>query len=97
MGRLAVRATTDATVLMAAIARLIGEDPVGTSVIATNAVRAMAAPDGFDDVYWMWVEDAAKTPVAAAMHTPPWPPHLVAKDVEAGLALAEHLASRAVR
>lgn len=92
MGRLNVHATTDATVLVAAIARLIDEDPVGTSVIATNAVRAMAAPEANSDPYWMWVEDAAGAPIAAAMHTPPWPPHLAAGDAEAAVALAEHLA-----
>lgn len=92
MGRVTVHATTDATIFMAGIARLVDEDPVGTSVIATNVVRAMADPDAFDDGYWMWVEDTAGTPVAAAMHTPPWPPHLAARDAEAGLALAEHLA-----
>lgn len=92
MDRLTVQATTDATVLMAAIARLIDEDPVGTSVLATNAVRAMADPAAMSDAYWMWVADAAGSPVAGAMHTPPWPPHLATSDVEAAVALAEHLA-----
>jgi GNAT superfamily N-acetyltransferase len=44
------------------------------------------------DAYWMWVADAAGSPVAGAMHTPPWPPHLATSDVEAAVALAEHLA-----
>ncbi|HEU5045123.1 MAG TPA: GNAT family N-acetyltransferase [Nocardioidaceae bacterium] len=92
MDRLTVQATTDATVLMAAIARLIDEDPVGTSVLATNAVRAMADPAAMSDAYWMWVADAAGSPVAGAMHTPPWPPHLATSDVEAAVALAERLA-----
>jgi len=90
MGRLAVRATTDATVLMAAIASLVDEDPVATSVVATNAVRAMADP--FADQYWVWMEDEDGVPVAAAIHTPPRPPHLAAQDPAAGVALADHLA-----
>lgn len=87
-----VRAATDATVFMAAIAHLIDADPVGCSVIATNAVRAMADPAAFVDAYWMWIEDPDGAPVAAAMHTPPWTPHLVAQDPSAGVVLADHLA-----
>jgi len=88
-----VHAATDATVFMAAVATLVDADPVGCSVLATNAVRAMADPEAFPDPYWMWVEEPDGVTVAAAMHTPPWTPHLVAQDPSAGVVLADHLAA----
>lgn len=89
---MSVHATTNATVFMAAVATLIDADPVACSVLATTAVRAMADPEAFADAYWLWVEDPDGVPVAAAMHTPPRTPHLVAQDPSAGVLLADQLA-----
>ena len=89
---LTVHATTDAAVFMKGIADLVDSEPVLTSVVATNAVRAIDDPQRFEDPYWVWMEDPDARPVAAAIHTPPHPPHLAAKDRAAGVALADHLA-----
>jgi len=89
---LTVHATTDAAKFLAGITDLVAREPVLTSVVATNAARAVGDPQAFQDPYWVWMEDPDGRPVAAAIHTPPRPPHLAAQHPEAGVALADHLA-----
>lgn len=89
---LTVHAATDATAYNATIARLIAAEPVLLSVLASNLRREVNLPGTFPDACWMWVEDQDGTVVAAAMHTPPWPPHLAFDDPEVGTAVADFLA-----
>ena len=88
---LSVRATTDAAAYGARIAPLIAADPVLTSVVATNLRRELSHPGTFGGACWMWVEDMGGTVVAAAMHTPPWRPHLASEDPQVGIAVADFI------
>jgi predicted GNAT family acetyltransferase len=89
---LTVNAGTDAAVFLKQIAALVDREPVLTNVVARNAARAADDPQTFEDPYWVWMDDPDGRPVGAAIHTPPRPPHLAAKDPAAGVALADHLA-----
>lgn len=90
---LTVHATSHADVFAATVAALIEAEPVLTSVVATNAMRARRDPAAFDDPWWLWVEDEHGTPIATAIHTPPRPPHLATADPDAGTAIADYLST----
>jgi predicted GNAT family acetyltransferase len=89
----AVCETTNAVAYGATIAPLVAADPVLTSVVATNLRREIDHPGTFADACWMWIEGLDGTAIAAAMHTPPWPPHLASDDPEVGAAVAAFLAA----
>lgn len=90
--RFTVHATADAHLFSSKIAHLIDADPVGTSVVATNLQSVLRDASKFADPWWMWVELEGE-PVAAAMHTPPRPPHLATDNPAIGTAIADYLAA----
>jgi len=87
--RFDVRSTTDAAEYRAVVAPLVERDPVLHSVLASNVDNAVAVT--VPDALWMWLE-ASGAPVAAAMHTPPRPPHLASESAEEGVRFADFLA-----
>lgn len=90
-----VRSTTDAAAFLDVVAPLVEQDPIQHSVLATNLARLLAAGDPSGDpsgaALWIWVQRKGRT-VAAAMHTPPHPPHVPVSDPSEAAAVAEHLA-----
>ncbi|WP_409485407.1 GNAT family N-acetyltransferase [Arsenicicoccus dermatophilus] len=84
-----VTETADAAAFLRAAATVIETQPVIHSVIATNALRLASAPAAGDARFYLLHRHDRL--VAAAMHTPPHPPHLAFTDPECAVALADHL------
>lgn len=90
---MSVHHTSDPHAFQIKVVPLIDADPIRTSVVATNLRNALRDPGTFEDPWWLWVDDEHGEPVAAAMHTPPRPPHLATDDPAIGIALADHLSA----
>lgn len=89
---LTFQCTHDAAEAKTWFARLIDDEPVLMSVIASVADSVIADPGRYEEPRWWAGRDASGRVIAGFMRTPPWPLHVAVATPGQAAAFAEHLA-----